>query len=127
MTPLLEVRQISKSLGSTRALVKASLTLNAGEIHALVGENGAVKPTLMKILARVHQKEEGLLVLDGVEVDPRTSWAARSLEIRSVFQELSFCNNLTVAENFSANREMAEPHHVAQVEGLWARCISKRL
>lgn len=105
MTRLLDVRQISKSFGSTQALRRASFSLDAGEIHALVGENGAGKSTLMKILAGVHQKEEGQVLLDGVEVNPHTPQAARSLGISTVFQELSLCNNLSVAENIFANRE----------------------
>ena len=105
MSHLLDVRQISKSFGSTQALRRASFSLDAGEIHALVGENGAGKSTLMKILAGVHQKEEGHVLLEGVEVNPQTPQAARSLGIGTVFQELSLCNNLSVAENIFANRE----------------------
>ncbi len=105
MTRLLDVRQISKSFGSTQALRRASFSLDAGEIHALVGENGAGKSTLMKILAGVHQKEDGEVLLDGVEINPQTPQAARSLGISTVFQELSLCNNLSVAENIFANRE----------------------
>ena len=105
MTPLLEVRQISKSFGSTQALRNASFDLNHGEIHALVGENGAGKSTLMKILSGVHQKESGSILLDGREVHPITPEHARGLGIGTVFQELSLCNNLSVAENIFANRE----------------------
>ncbi|MGA3245562.1 MAG: sugar ABC transporter ATP-binding protein [Bacteroidota bacterium] len=105
MGHLLDVRQISKSFGSTQALRRASFSLDAGEIHALVGENGAGKSTLMKILAGVHRKEEGHVLLEGVEVNPQTPQAARSLGISTVFHELSLCNNLSVAENISANRE----------------------
>lgn len=105
MARLLEVRQVSKSFGSTQALRHASFTLDAGELHALVGENGAGKSTLMKILAGVHQKEEGQILLDGIEVNPLTPQDARSLGISTVFQELSLCNNLSVAENIFANRE----------------------
>jgi ribose transport system ATP-binding protein len=105
MARLLEVRQISKGFGSTQALRRASFSLDVGEIHALVGENGAGKSTLMKILAGVHRKEEGQVLLDGVEVTPQTPEAARSLGISTVFQELSLCNNLSVAENIFANRE----------------------
>ena len=107
MARLLDVRQISKSFGSTQALRRASFSLDAGEVHALVGENGAGKSTLMKILAAVYQKEEGHVLLDGVEVNPQTPQAARSLGISTVFQELSLCNNLSVAENIFANREPA--------------------
>ena len=105
MTPLLEVRQISKSFGSTQALRNASFELNPGEIHALVGENGAGKSTLMKILSGVHQAESGTILLEGSEVRPSTPQHARSLGIGTVFQELSLCNNLSVAENMFANRE----------------------
>ena len=57
MTPLLDVRQISKTFDSTRALVETSFTLNAGEIHAMAGGNGAGKPTLMEILTVLHEGE----------------------------------------------------------------------
>jgi ribose transport system ATP-binding protein len=105
MAPLLEVRQISKCFGPTQALHNASLRLEAGEIHALVGENGAGKSTLMKILSGVHRKDSGQVLLDGADVNPQTPQEARSLGIGTVFQELSLCNNLSVAENIFANRE----------------------
>jgi ribose transport system ATP-binding protein len=105
MAPLLEVRQISKCFGPTQALHNASLRLEAGEIHALVGENGAGKSTLMKILSGVHRKDSGQVLLEGADVNPQTPQEARSLGIGTVFQELSLCNNLSVAENIFANRE----------------------
>ncbi len=105
MSPLLEVRSITKSFGPTRALDGVSLTLMAGEIHALIGENGAGKSTLMKILAGVHQMDAGEMELEGNAFAPRTPEEARQSGIGTVFQELSLCNNLTVAENIFANRE----------------------
>ncbi len=105
MTHLLDVRQISKSFGPTQALRRASFKLDAGAIHALVGENGAGKSTLMNILAGVHRKDEGQVLLDEVGVSPQTPQDARRLGIGTVFQELSLCNNLSVAENIFANRE----------------------
>ncbi len=105
MTPLLEVRQITKHFGSTRALWNVSFTLKAGEIHALVGENGAGKSTLMKILSGVHGMDGGEILLDGHAFNPKTPEEARGRGIGTVFQELSLCNNLTVAENIFANRE----------------------
>lgn len=105
MAPLLEIREISKSFGSTRALENASLTLHGGEIHALVGENGAGKSTLMKILSGVHGKDGGEILLDGMPFNPRSPEEARRSGVGTVFQELSLCKNLTVAENIFANRE----------------------
>jgi ribose transport system ATP-binding protein len=105
MALLLEVHSVTKSFGPTHALRKASFDLREGEIHALVGENGAGKSTLMKILAGVHRKDEGSILLAGQEIDSLTPQQARSLGISTVFQELSLCNNLTVAENIFANRE----------------------
>jgi ABC-type sugar transport system ATPase subunit len=105
MSLLLEVRSISKSFGPTHALREASFALKEGEIHALVGENGAGKSTLMKILAGVHQKDGGEIFLSGREVNPLTPQEARGLGISTVFQELSLCNNLSVAENIFANRQ----------------------
>ena len=77
MTPLLEVRQISKSFGSTRALAKASLALNAGEIHAIVGEKGAGNLTLVKMLAGVHSKDAGEILLNGTAFTPASPGEAR--------------------------------------------------
>ncbi|MCX6141713.1 MAG: sugar ABC transporter ATP-binding protein [Ignavibacteriales bacterium] len=105
MTHLLEISSITKSFGPTLALRKASFELKEGEIHALVGENGAGKSTLMKILAGVHRKDEGQIFLSGREVNPLSPQEARSLGISTVFQELSLCNNLSVAENIFANRQ----------------------
>ena len=105
MTLLLEVRSITKSFGPTHALSEASFALKEGEIHALVGENGAGKSTLMKILAGVHRKDDGQVFLSGHEVNPLSPQEARSLGISTVFQELSLCNNLSVAENIFASRQ----------------------
>ena len=66
---LLEMRGISKSFAGVRALRDVNFTVNAGEIHALVGENGAGKSTLMKVLSGVypHGSYEGTIVFDGEE------------------------------------------------------------
>ena len=105
MIHLLEISSITKSFGPTLALRNASFELKGGEIHALVGENGAGKSTLMKILAGVHRKDDGQIFLSGHEVNPLSPQEARSLGISTVFQELSLCNNLSVAENILANRQ----------------------
>src|SRR5207245_10146255 len=63
--PILEIRGVSKRFGSTQALDDVSLALQAGEIHALLGENGAGKSTLIKIMTGVVQPDGGELVVDG--------------------------------------------------------------
>jgi ribose transport system ATP-binding protein len=105
MIPLLEISSITKDFGPTRALRNVSFDLREGEIHALVGENGAGKSTLMKILAGVHRKDDGRILLSGKGFDPHTPQDAHSFGISTVFQELSLCSNLSVAENIFANRQ----------------------
>src|ERR1700690_2779258 len=105
MSPLLEARSLSKSFGPTRALNDAGIELRSGEIHALVGENGAGKSTLIKILTGVFPRDSGLVLLEGKEIAPANPREARELGISTVFQELSLCSNMTVAENIFVNRE----------------------
>jgi ABC-type sugar transport system ATPase subunit len=105
MPALLEARHLSKSFGPTRALRDAGLDLRAGEIHALVGENGAGKSTLIKILTGVFPRDGGEVLLEGREIAPANPREARTLGISTVFQELSLCSNMTVAENIFVNRE----------------------
>jgi ribose transport system ATP-binding protein len=59
---------VSKSYGGVRALEKAGLTVEAGRVHAILGENGAGKSTLIKVIAGVVEPDEGSLFLDGLEV-----------------------------------------------------------
>ena len=103
--PLLEARSLSKSFGPTRALRDAGIELRSGEIHALVGENGAGKSTLIKILAGVFPRDGGSVLLNGREIAPANPREARELGISTVFQELSLCSTMTVAENIFVNRE----------------------
>ena len=99
MTPLVDIRNISKGFPGVQALSDVSLDLRAGEVHAVIGENGAGKSTLMNILAGVLQPDAGSLQLDGRMVRIPSPQAARALGIAVVFQELSLCQNLTVGEN----------------------------
>ncbi len=97
--PLLELKGVSKRFGGVAALRDVDFQLAAGEIHGLVGENGAGKSTMMKIIAGVHHEFDGEMLLDGKPVrfhSPRQSLAAG---IGMVHQELSVVPDLTVAEN----------------------------
>ncbi|WP_239000951.1 sugar ABC transporter ATP-binding protein [Jiangella asiatica] len=102
---LVRVDGVSKTFPGVRALSDVSLTLDAGEVHALVGENGAGKSTLMKILAGIHHQDEGTVAIDGrvVEIDSPT--AAQDLGISIIHQELSLMPDLTIAENIFIGRE----------------------
>ncbi|SMG60520.1 sugar ABC transporter ATP-binding protein [Paraburkholderia susongensis] len=104
--PLLEIRNVSKSFGRFRALKGVSLSVNAGEIHSLMGENGAGKSTLMKILAGAHRPDEGSeILIDGRPVTIDGPMAAKALGIAIIYQELALAPNLTVAENIYLGRE----------------------
>jgi ribose transport system ATP-binding protein len=98
-TPLLELIGISKSFGGVQALRDVDFALFPGEIHGLVGENGAGKSTTMKIIAGVHHGYEGTMKIDGREVHFRSARDALDAGIGMVHQELSIVPDLTVAEN----------------------------
>jgi simple sugar transport system ATP-binding protein len=88
---LLEVRGISKSFGAVRALQEVDFTLRAGEIHALLGENGAGKSTMIKVITGVFPRDAGIVRLGGEEVAPRSAKAALQAGIATVYQEVNCC------------------------------------
>ncbi len=90
---------VSKRFAATQALADVSLDLLPGEIHGLVGENGAGKSTVVKVLAGIHQPDAGTIVLDGKPVLIHGPAHARSLGIATVHQEPRLFPDLTVAEN----------------------------
>jgi ribose transport system ATP-binding protein len=103
--PALEARDLTKSFGATRALQGASLTLAAGQVHALLGENGSGKSTFAKILAGIHPADLGTVLRDGREVAIDDPAFARALGIGIVFQELSLAPDLDVVDNLFLGRE----------------------
>ncbi|MDR7126347.1 sugar ABC transporter ATP-binding protein [Pseudotabrizicola sp. 4114] len=109
MTPMLEMRSISKTFGTIRALRDVSLTVMPGEVHALMGENGAGKSTLMKILSGAYVPDAGGEVLvDGIPMQTGRPKEARANGIAVIYQELSLAPNLTVAENIFLGEERAK-------------------
>lgn len=86
------------------ALQGVDFTLRKGEIHALMGENGAGKSTLIKVLTGVYTKDEGLISLDGQEVAIHSPQDAQRVGISTVYQEITLCPNLSVAENMFIGR-----------------------
>ncbi len=105
MTALLTMRAIDKAFAGVQALRGASFELQAGEVHALMGENGAGKSTLMKVLAGVYTADAGQIVLDGQPVAPESPRAAQALGIRIIHQELNLMPHLSAAQNIFIGRE----------------------
>jgi len=96
---VLELHAVSKRFGATQALDGVSLALQEGEIHALVGENGAGKSTVVKILAGVHAPDSGEVRVGGTAVDIEGPAHARALGIAVIHQEPRLFPDLSVAEN----------------------------
>ena len=101
----LVLEHATKSFGAVHALVDGDITLQWGETHGLVGEIGAGKSTLVKILAGVHQPESGRLFVNGREVTLDGPGASRAAGIAVIHQEASVFPDLSVAENVFIGRE----------------------
>jgi ribose transport system ATP-binding protein len=95
----LSIEGVHVAFGRTAALAGASLSAAAGEVHAVIGENGAGKSTLMKVLAGAIRPDRGAILLDGEAFRPSGPLEARRRGVAMVYQELSLCPHLTVAEN----------------------------
>ncbi len=100
------MRGIEKTFPGVRALQGVDFTLCEGEIHALMGENGAGKSTLIKVLTGVYAKDGGHIYLKGheKEVAIHSPQDAQRLGISTVYQEITLCPNLSVAENMFIGR-----------------------
>jgi ribose transport system ATP-binding protein len=98
-SPIFRMEGISKRYGGVNALRDASLAVEAGRIHAILGENGAGKSTLIKIIAGVTAADSGRMMLDEREVTFASPAQASRAGIACVFQELSLIPDLTVADN----------------------------
>lgn len=110
--PRLELRRIDKRFPGCHANKAVSLTLQPGEIHALLGENGAGKSTLVKIVYGVQQADSGEIVWDGAPVHIGSPAQARALGIGMVFQHFSLFESLTVTENIALGINAREPLEV---------------
>ena len=103
---VLTMRGICKQFPGTKALNNVDFTLRKGEIHALMGENGAGKSTLIKVLTGVYEKDAGSIRIEGVtgEAKIHSPQDAQNIGISTVYQEITLCPNLTVAENMFIGR-----------------------
>ncbi len=85
--PLLHMQDINKSFGGVAALRNASLSVAAGEVHALIGQNGAGKSTMIKILTGAYRRDSGRIAFGGQEVDFTSPQAARDASVQAGNQE----------------------------------------
>jgi ribose transport system ATP-binding protein len=104
-TPILELLNIGKRFPGVVALDNVNLSVDTGEIVALIGENGAGKSTLMKILGGAINRDSGTVKIDGKEVEIKSPREASALGIEFIHQELSVLDNLDVAANIFLRRE----------------------
>jgi ribose transport system ATP-binding protein len=96
---------VSKQFGGVRALDDVTLEVLGGEIHALLGENGAGKSTILKILNGVHAPSAGAIEVNGVALSEHSPDAAKRAGIGMIFQEMSLVPTLSVAQNIFLNNE----------------------
>jgi D-xylose transport system ATP-binding protein len=111
-TPVLELRDISKSFGSVQALTDVDLEVRSGEVMALVGDNGAGKSTLIKTIAGIHAADSGEILFEGKSVSISGPKDSARLGIEVVYQDLALCDNLDVVQNMFLGREA---HNVVQI------------
>jgi ABC-type sugar transport system ATPase subunit len=97
-------QNLAKSFGHTRAVDDVSITLIPGAVHALVGENGAGKSTMLRMLAGAEKPDRGEMLLDGSLYAPPSSSEAAKRGVALVFQEVTINRSLTVAENIFIDR-----------------------
>src|SRR3954452_3600561 len=114
----LEAKGVAKSFGGVRALDGVDFAADAGEVHALLGENGAGKSTFIKILTGAVAPDAGTISLFGEALAAGSPQAASRAGVSAVFQELSLIPDLTVAQNIWFRREPLTPLGTVPVRAL---------
>lgn len=104
--PLFELRKIYKNFNGVKALIDGNLVLRRGEIHALVGGNGAGKSTMVNILSGNIQPESGDILCEGEKIHLPSSKVARQMGIATIYQNLSLVDKLDVTGNLFLGQEI---------------------
>jgi ABC-type sugar transport system ATPase subunit len=126
--PLLEMRGIVKSFPGVKALRGVDLTVQAGEVLALLGENGAGKSTLIKVLGGAHAADEGTIAIDGRETPYQSPHDSRAAGVAVIYQEFNLVPGLTAVENIFLGQELTRAGFVAhQQERARAAALFERL
>lgn len=121
--PVLELKNIRKSFNKVVVLDDVSLKLNPGEVLGVIGENGAGKSTMIKIICGVHEFDQGVMLLNGQKVDFRNPEQSRKVGISTIYQELSLFPTLTVAQNVFIGREFDQ----TRISGLAAPIDNRKM
>ena len=108
-TPILEARNVTKLYGHVRALGGADFEVHAGEVVALIGDNGAGKSTMVKILSGTERPSGGEIFLNGERVEIGSPADARALGIETVYQDLALAPHLNPVQNMYLGREVMRP------------------
>jgi len=103
--PLLRLKGVSKNFGPVQALSDIDLEIPAGQVTALIGDNGAGKSVTIKTIAGIFAPEHGQIFWEGKPVRIRTPREAAALGIETVYQDLALCNNLDIVQNMFLGRE----------------------
>jgi rhamnose transport system ATP-binding protein len=106
---ILELRHITKTFPGVRALDDVHFTLKKGEIHALMGENGAGKSTFIKIITGVYMPDRGDFLVDGRPANVRGPLDAQALGIAAIYQHVTCFPDISVAENIFMGHEKIKP------------------
>lgn len=107
----LQVNNLCKSFGITKAVQNVSFTIRKGEVHALIGENGSGKSTLTNMLTGIYSIDSGTFILDGEEIHPKNQVDANDHGVSIIVQELGTLSGLTVAENIFLGHEDRFVHY----------------
>lgn len=107
--PRLLLKSISKRFGSVYALTNIDLAVGAGEVVGIVGDNGSGKSTLLKVLAGVYNPTVGDIEIEGKAVKIKSPREAQRAGVEVVYQDVTFCENLSVLANLWLGREQAYP------------------
>ena len=119
---VMQAKGLTKRYGHVTALDGCDFELRAGEILAVIGDNGAGKSSLIKVLSGATVPDSGELLLDGKPVHFRTPIDARRAGIETVYQDLAVAPAMSIAENLFLGREILRPG----VLGTWLRLLDKR-
>ena len=107
--PIVVMKGITIEFPGVKALDGVDLTLYPGEVHALMGENGAGKSTMIKALTGVYKINAGSIMVDGKPQQFNGTLDAQNAGIATVYQEVNLCTNLSVGENVMLGHESAAP------------------